>query len=156
MGREVRRVPLDFDWSLGQVWPGFMRGICDEEIEYAIGAKWKNLGIDEICKQCRHFGRLAGILESPEGCPSTKINPPEGPGWQLWETVSEGSPISPVFATAEELAQFLANGKGHPLGAPPTYEQALAFVKAGWAPTMVSCNGELKSGVVAIGEHTRG
>lgn len=32
--------------------------------------------------------------------------PPEGEGWQLWETTSEGSPVSPVFASAEELAEW--------------------------------------------------
>jgi hypothetical protein len=32
--------------------------------------------------------------------------PPKGAGWQLWETTSEGSPVSPVFATAEELATW--------------------------------------------------
>jgi len=34
--------------------------------------------------------------------------PPIGPGWQLWEDVSEGSPISPVFRTAAELADWAA------------------------------------------------
>lgn len=37
-----------------------------------------------------------------------ETEPPEGPGWQMWETCSEGSPISPVFETAEELAGYLA------------------------------------------------
>lgn len=34
------------------------------------------------------------------------FEPPTGDGWQLWETVSEGSPTSPVFTTAEELATW--------------------------------------------------
>lgn len=32
-----------------------------------------------------------------------------GDGWQLWETTSEGSPQSPVFATADELAEWAAH-----------------------------------------------
>lgn len=32
-------------------------------------------------------------------------DPPEGPGYQLWETCSEGSPVSPVFASMEELCE---------------------------------------------------
>lgn len=36
--------------------------------------------------------------------------PPEGPGWQLWETVSDGSPITPVFESAEKLAEFCVVG----------------------------------------------
>jgi hypothetical protein len=34
--------------------------------------------------------------------------PPAGEGYQLWSTVTEGTPNSPVFATPEELADFLA------------------------------------------------
>jgi len=36
-------------------------------------------------------------------------DPPTGEGWQLWETVSEGSPLTPVCATAEELARYCAD-----------------------------------------------
>lgn len=32
--------------------------------------------------------------------------PPTGPGYQLWETTSEGSPVSPVFATLDELCAY--------------------------------------------------
>ena len=34
--------------------------------------------------------------------------PEEGEGFQLWETTSEGSPQSPVFASLEELAEWCA------------------------------------------------
>jgi hypothetical protein len=81
-----------------------------------------------------------------------RTDPSEGPGWQLWETVSEGSPCSPVFATPEELARYLADGGGHPLGKPPTYEQALAFVGKGWAPSMMGTPEHgLESGVNYVG-----
>lgn len=36
-------------------------------------------------------------------------DPPAGDGWQLWETTTEGSPISPVFPTAEDLATWMAS-----------------------------------------------
>ena len=39
--------------------------------------------------------------EIPEGTPL---------GWQLYETTSEGTPVSPVFATLEELAQWCEHG----------------------------------------------
>lgn len=65
--------------------------------------------------------------------------PPEGDGWQLWQTVSEGGPISPVFATPEELATWMSSPE-YTWGAtkttgPPSYENALAFIKVGWAPS---------------------
>ncbi|MES2211497.1 MAG: hypothetical protein V4515_15135 [Chloroflexota bacterium] len=34
-------------------------------------------------------------------------DPPPGEGYQLWQTVSEGGPVSPVFATPEELADWI-------------------------------------------------
>jgi hypothetical protein len=62
--------------------------------------------------------------------------PPAGEGWQVWETVSEGSPISPVFADREGLIQWLMSpaytwGTSRPL----TREQAENFTEAAWAPT---------------------
>ena len=33
---------------------------------------------------------------------------PQGDGYQLWETTTEGSPLSPVFAIVEELAEWCA------------------------------------------------
>ena len=37
-----------------------------------------------------------------------QIDPPEGPGYQMWETTSEGSPSSPVFETLDELCVWCA------------------------------------------------
>jgi hypothetical protein len=34
--------------------------------------------------------------------------PPKGEGYQLWETTSEGSPVSPVFASLDELCEYAA------------------------------------------------
>ena len=45
-----------------------------------------------------------------EGCSGcSAIEPPEGTGYQLWETVSEGSPVSPVFETKEKLCKWLSS-----------------------------------------------
>lgn len=33
-------------------------------------------------------------------------DPPEGDGFQLWQTTSEGSPVSPVFGTLEALCEW--------------------------------------------------
>lgn len=40
--------------------------------------------------------------------PDCEVEPPEGDGYQLWETTSEGSPVSPVFASFEELCEWCA------------------------------------------------
>jgi len=69
-------------------------------------------------------------------------------GWQLWETVSEGSPVSPVLPNADALAGFLV-GKPDVLGpcdSPDlTFADALAWVTDdGWIPSgMFSGSGML-------------
>lgn len=72
------------------------------------------------------IGRAAGMLDGWEICPTCNghamhpddvapseawecTEPPEGDGFQLWETTSEGSPITPVFATIEELCAYAAD-----------------------------------------------
>ena len=50
--------------------------------------------------------------------------------YQAYETVSEGTPISPVFETLDELKSFLL-AEGHSASA--TDE----FIRGGWAPSMV-------------------
>lgn len=64
-----------------------------------------------------------------------RTHPPEGEGYQLWETVSEGSPQSPVFDTPEGLAVWLAT---HRKEDKLTVDGWLTFMReGGWAPTMV-------------------
>lgn len=90
--------------------------------------------------------------------------------WQAYETVSEGTPVSPPFETKEELIQYLAdNGDfwdqkrckepkwaslwgGIPGVSAWGIEKATAFVNAAWAPSMVMINNEIKSGVDFIAE----
>ena len=62
--------------------------------------------------------------------------PPEGEGWQLWETVSEGSPISPVFATADALADWMSDLARGDRWVPK--DVAVRFIAVGWAPTGIS------------------
>jgi hypothetical protein len=52
-----------------------------------------------------------------------RIEPPAGDGWQLWETTSEGSPVSPVFATPEELARWCVDGATLFAGVGASYEE---------------------------------
>jgi hypothetical protein len=82
-----------------------------------------------------------------------RFHPPTGDGWQMWETTSEGSPISPVFKTPERLARWLADNRASACGAETaTYEQWLGMVRGGWAPSMVGGSGGMRSGVEFIGD----
>lgn len=142
VGHDIKRVPLDFDWPLGKIWPGYLLSLgvdkrpCTETILLCMH-KFDGDDFDS-CRACRHFGRLAGLPKSPNGrCPVIEIEPPTGDGWQRWEMI-EGSPITPVFRTAEELARCLVNGygslapanrkDGRVLTDHEAYEQALAYI----------------------------
>lgn len=119
MGREVKRVPLDFSHPLGAAWPGFVDG--------------------------------------------SRTEPPAGDGWQVWETVSDGSPITPVLPTAEALVEYLctvgttwdqraARERDEPL---PSREACRKFVKAGWVPSAMFVGGRMLSGIhaaIALGD----
>lgn len=68
--------------------------------------------------------------------------------WQVYETVSEGTPVTPPFATPEELVDYLAangdfwdqqrrrDGVTSMECGPWDRAAAEKFVKAGWAPSM--------------------
>jgi hypothetical protein len=102
----------------------------------AIKARCGREGVDYLCARCGgdpnvwRDGAHKAAYES-----WTRTDPPTGEGWQLWETVSEGSPISPVFPTADLLAQWIADPeRGRDWMPLPAAQQ---FVRAGWAPTLV-------------------
>lgn len=106
-----------------------------------------------VCKTCDGDARLEaypGQAEDQEAWDPTE--PPSGDGWQVWETVSEGSPISPVFADREDLVQWLMSpayswGTSHPL----TRAQAENFVDSAWAPTGVVADGKFMNGDEWVG-----
>lgn len=80
---------------------------------------------------------------------------PEGTATHLmmYENTSEGTPISPAFATPEELARWLADNQASAFGGDGAdYEHWLAVAKNGWAPSMVIANGRMMSGVEAMAE----
>jgi hypothetical protein len=90
--REPRRVPLDWQHPSDGTYP-------DGSVRYA-GLQGRD---------------LLEYYTDPDEPPDMADFMPEWPegtvlGWQLYETTSEGSPVSPVFATAEELAAWCATG----------------------------------------------
>lgn len=92
-------------------------------------------------------------------------NPPDAndymPAWtqaeathlMMYEEVSEGTPISPAFATPEELARWLVDNKAYAGGmgdGTASYEGWLRVARGGWAPSAVIANGVFMSGVEAL------
>jgi len=131
---------------LGRV-DGRDQWLC-RDVRACLKTRCARLGIVVHCDVCQGEGcvwsspelrRLSDAWEPSE--------PPAGEGWQVWETVSEGSPITPVFATPEELARHLSTVGDGGRGVLPSYKQALAFVKAGWAPSGVMIDGVVTTGI---------
>lgn len=152
MGREIKRVPLNFNWPIGKIWPGYMLSICSE-MEYVE---------KDDSKRCDLCIKFAKIMRYPKNknyeCPEfTFRDPPKGKGYQFWETVSEGSPRSPVFDTPEKLAEWLFENKASTCGfQTTTYENWLKFIKSdAWSVSMVLEKGEIKSGVDFVAENNK-
>jgi len=66
--------------------------------------------------------------------------------FQMYETVSEGTPVSPVFDTKEELIEWMVvEGWSR--------ESAVEFAKDGWAPSFIfTIKTGLVDGITGLGE----
>lgn len=71
-------------------------------------------------------------------------------GWCLYQTVSEGTPVTPVFATAEELIDYLATVGEDFSQKPMRREAAEALVRGGWAPSGAMVGGKFYSNEEAL------
>lgn len=121
------------EWSLNPM------SFSSSEPYIVITEKLAREGLPSVCETCEgHGGIELWSGQRAEAEEWERIEPPTGEGWQLWETVSEGSPISPVFAEPEYLAKWMSS-TAYTWGAsrPMQYDAALRFVNDGWAPSMV-------------------
>lgn len=114
-----------------------------------IKAECDHLGAPHTCGTCGGSGIHPDHRDAYEAW--TPTEPPTGDGWQMWETTSEGSPISPVFATPEELARWLADTGASAFGyTGASYEHWLGMIRAGsTVGSMIAVDGRLMSGVEA-------
>lgn len=84
---------------------GINRMICVE-------ARAKHLGVYGYCDFCDGEGRIWQSEEIKKMHDEWEdFDPPTGEGFQLWSTTSEGNPMTPVFATLEELCQHCEDEK---------------------------------------------
>jgi len=188
MGREVRRVPPDWEHpkTMQEYWPMHDRSLREAQEEWdADKAKWdageddhrfklyteedlernrehyKNSeeNVDDWCvvgEPIWTFESYYGLRppyydnEDYKGVQEDNAYRPEWPeesrtAYQIYETVSEGTPISPVFETTEAMVDWLCDPKRD---ADPyrsmsllSREAAEKFVEYGYAPSMMISGG---------------
>lgn len=165
MGREVRMVPPNWKHPETQASGGQTRlqPMHDERYEDAV-REWKDgfaaWEAGERPDYCTGDSRNMEFWEWDGMPPSDReyYRPwadDEATWFQVWETVSEGTPVSPPFATRKELIEYLvANGdfwdqkRGDNPASRAAYEK---FVFGdGWAPSLVFDGTNVMSGVEAL------
>jgi len=131
-------------------------------ISYSFGtSNWCGACIKGRCKRenvehyCPACGGNGSVWDSPEykklAEEWTDEEPPVGDAYQIWETVSEGSPISPPFLNPKKLAEWMVRNDTS-ITKNTTVNQWVSFINGpGWAPSAVgSANGGFVSGVEAV------
>lgn len=189
MGREIRRVPPNWehpqeekfdvrrgttvdaykpmhDWAGQQAWRDWLReydafqGVEHDRIiaEYGEADYPKDQPYVAFCG-------WHGSPPDPEYC-RPAWSEDEATWWQVYETVSEGTPVTPPFETQEELIEYLvvngdfwdqsrrAEGNSAMNCEPWPRKQAEAFVLGpGWAPSLVRTDSRgFRSGVEALAD----
>jgi len=118
------------------------RGLNHDSINHwiCLETRAKRLGVWGHCPVCEGQGKIwfnDHIRELSEAWyENERYDPPTGEGWQVWEDTTEGSPISPVFATSQETIDWLVN-EGY------SRKAERAFVEdQQWVPSMVFVPGK--------------
>lgn len=161
MGREVRRVPAD--WQHPKVErPNFLKGIMETRYQpmydrpfgpamrewIAEWEAWERGERPDYAKdETMPFWEYSG---SPPDPAYYRPDWPEESRTHLmmYEDTSEGTPISPAFKTPEELARWLTdNGASAFGGSTGSYEGWLRVARGGFAPSLVVVDGAIHSGV---------
>jgi hypothetical protein len=155
MGREIRRVPPNWehpryteDDARDRRAIGQYKSLYDEDYETAAQEWLANFDLWRAGKHESQSGEYASEskyyweYDTPPNEESYRPKFTEEPTWyQVYETVSEGSPTTPPFATQDELIDYLVNvGEmaGTQYQRKHSREAATKFVKgSGYAPSMV-------------------
>jgi hypothetical protein len=98
-----------------------------------------------ICKVCDGHAVDPAIREAHEAW--NKVEPPEGPAYQIWETVSEGSPVCPPFLDPMKLGKWMVANDTSVTRGTTAEEWAKFCVGPGWAPSMAMTRGQMMDGV---------
>lgn len=147
MGREIRRVPENWQhpkMDSSDYQPMFDKNYDDAMLDWITQAVFWEAG--------QHLTQLSGkydplpkhywewdSLPGDEECYRTGdqvFSPEEATHYQMYETVTEGTPVSPVFASLDELEVWLVQDYGY------SEAGAKAFCKMGYIPSGIGIPGQ--------------
>lgn len=148
MGRELRRVPANWEHpkdNKGEYVPLFDETYKDAIAEWSEESKlWERgqhpdqLNESAPTDQYKHYAEWAGEQPEPE---FYRPDWADAPWFQVYETVSEGTPVTPPFAGRLLLVSFLCEYGTD--GRPWSLHAAESFVKEGWMPSVLINNSKL-------------
>lgn len=146
MGREIRKVPPNWDHPRDA--RGEYKSMYDETFAAAV-SEWKaRRAAWEVGERPEGYGDCDFADYYGEQPDDPDMYRPwqdaEAIWLQVWETVSEGSPVTPPFETKQGLADYLAeHGDFWDHGRGWGQARADAFVADGWAPSMMISGGRI-------------
>ena len=172
MGREIRRVPSNWEhpkYGDATYYPTDKSNKKDQyhplyDEDYFVraeqwikeSAEWQE-GIHK--SQIQGYGKDTKYFWDYEGPPpdleyyrclehKTLFDGPAD-SYQIYETVSEGTPVSPKFTSLEDMISWLIN-EGY------TKESATAFTESGYVPSMIVINNPGEPVKILIGIESAG
>lgn len=158
MGREVRKVPAA--WEHPKDERGRSKPLYDDSFAHA-AREWMDKAMawdsgDVTDSDRKYRDEYPFYWQWSGGPPKEEYYRPEWTDaerthFQMYETVSEGTPISPPMESPEALAHWLADsGANAGAGETASYEAWLRVCNGGYAPSMVITNGHIQNGVEAL------
>lgn len=131
MSREIRRIPIGWAHPSDGQYP-------NGEIRYI-----PLMGRSDYDQHLQDTRNNGGSDPNPAAyMPAWPAGTPLG--WCLYETVSEGTPVSPVFATEQQFVDWLVFEAGMSLAG------AQRLLRTGWAPTGIEVHGRYMPGLQAV------
>lgn len=146
MGREVRRVPADWQHPKDELTGRYKPLYPGEEYDRRATGFLEKANAEGLQEAVEWYGCVDKNDYMPNWPKSERTH------YMMYEDTSEGTPISPAFATPEELARWLVDTGASAFGGQTaSYEGWLRVAQGGWAPSAgIVGGGPLTSGVDAL------
>lgn len=165
MGREIRKVPADWQHPKAEkyvpskdprgesewVETEHYRPLYDRDYESAAQEwltefdQWRAGTHPHQMPDIKYFWDYSNVPDE-ETCRARKWTDEEATHYQIYETVTEGTPVSPVFASLQELVEWCV-GQGY------SRHAAERFAEQGWVPSMII---DTRRGIFAEGIESAG